>query len=628
MAIQVYCHCGNPLFVPAELAGRKIKCNTCGQTLKVPQAESEAPDPDEQEKLQQSGRYEVVGGVPASARTKLQSAGKQAGAGASVQLSCPACGGKVEIEDAACLSCGAELGGGARPGQGSGLLGSVPRPVLFLVVVVVGFGGLGLLGWRLWLGSRPASYTAEGLAAMSDKDWARAREMFELALEYDPGHTEAVLNLGVIAAETHNGALINKWVPRALDLCKDKRQRARLRLAHAEDLLGREKYREAYNAANEAGHDDPTIHGVAAIKGISALFIYDGAKADEEAHAFLKEAVGEGEQRDWRIYYHLGRIQVERKELEEGRKNAEQALELFEESPELWWLLARLREDAGETGPAKTALKKVVELQPENAAAYIRLSRLYLLGGDADAARSAALKAKELDPESAAAALAVGRACVSLEQWPQAKEELERAVKGNAGWEAEYLLGETYYRGLKDPRSGAQAINRGLDRQRDPHLYQKAGRIALEAGDTTTAVTILQRGLALEGRNYEMRLYLAQALGSTPDLRKRNDRQILECLEAAKELTANRPEAWQELAVQHLELGRTKEALEVIDAGLQACPGNVDLLYEKGRICVAAGDKYLDAIDALEALQKLKGTYKDSARLLHEAYEQKMYGGG
>lgn len=627
MAIQVYCHCGNPLFVPAELAGRKIKCNTCGQTLRVPQPESDAPDPEEAEKLQQSGRYEVVGGVPASARTKLEAAGKDAGGGGSVQLSCPACGGKVEIEDAACLSCGAELGGGARPGQGSGLLGSVPRPVLFAVVIVVGFGGLGLLVWRLWLGSRPSSYTAEGVAAMSDRDWARAREAFEQALEYDPNYTEAILNMGIVAAETHNAALINKWVPRALDQCKDKRTRAKLRLAYAEDLLAREKFRDAYNAANDASHEDDSLAGVAAIKGLAALQIYEGAKADEEAYAFLKQAVGEGEQHDWHTYYHLARIQTAKGEREDALVNAQKALELEEGSPELWWLLAGLREEAGQSGPARTALRKVVELQPENAAAYTRLSRLYLQAGDADEARRAAQKAKELAPDAVDAALALGRACVALEQWPPAKEELERAVKGNAGWEAEYLLGETLYRGFKDQKNGSQMLVRALEKRReDGAIHVRAGRVALEGGDAATAVQILQRGIKIDGRDYEMRLLLARALSTPDDQRRRNDRQIVESLELAREIAANRPQAWQELAAQHLALGRTKEALETIDAGLAACPGNVELLYEKGRICVAAGDKWNEAIQALEELQKVKGTFQDSERLLREAYEQKLYG--
>ena len=626
MAIQVYCNCGNPLFVPPELGGRKIKCQSCGSTLKVPKPESDAPDPEEAEKLQQSGGYEVLDaqGKPSGRTSKQIAEGKPV----SVQLSCPACGARVEMEDTTCTSCGASLGGGGatRPDGGRGLLGSVPRPVLFLILAVVGLGGVGLAIYRAWLASRPSTYTAEGIAALSDKDYPLAKERFLLALEYDPAFSEAILGMARVGEATKDSRILGMFAARGIELCKEKAVKAKLRLALARDLLEREKWRDAYNVANDASHEDDTIKGVSSIKGLAALKIYEDqpAKADEESFVHLKEAVAEGEQKEWQIYFHLARIMHKKKE-EGAREHAEKAVEMHQGDAEAWLLVAVLREEAGEKGGARAALTKVVELQPENAPAHVRLSKMHWEAGNPDEALREAMLAKQQAPDMPEAALAVGRALVTLDRLKDAKVELEKAAKAGAGWEAEFLLGRTYY-AQKDWKNGATWFQRGLDKRRDDAaLHLQAGELALAAGDSQNAQAILTRCLNIDGKNYPARLRLAQSYGTTVDLRRRSDRAIVEALEVAKEQDATRPEAWIELVVQHLELGRIKEALQLSKAGLQACPNNVELMYQKARACVEA-KLWTEAIATLDALKTMgQGSYKDFDRLERRALEGRIY---
>lgn len=623
MAIQVYCNCGNPLFVPAELGGRKIKCQNCGDTLKVPKPESLEVDPEEDEKIKQSGRYEVIGGAP-KPRTKTtdESGAPQNG---GVQLSCPACGAKVEAEEIACLSCGAMLSGGSS--RGSGVLGVVPRPVLFLVVAVLGFGGIGLAIYKAWMASRPSSWTRDGVAAMTAKDYSEALEHFEQALVYDPNYPDAIIGAAFCGVKLRRTNVIQKYAQRGVELCQDRKTRAVIRLGLADVHLSRDKWRDAYNQANDAKIDDATIEGVGPIQGLASLQLHEGAKGDEAAFEHFTQALAEGEQKDWRVYYHMGRILHQRKEHAEARKHTEKALELEQGNARVWELAAALRDQAGEKPKAREAIAKVVELEPENGTARARYSG-YLLGmGDPDGARREAEKAKELAPQSPEAALALGRAMFALEKFTAAKEELERAVKGNAGWEAELLLGQAYYK-LKDTKNGSSWTTRGLERRReDATLWQQAGMIALEAGDTDSAIKFLTQATKLGGKSYEAKLGLARALATgkdTKEARKRNDRQIQDVLTGAVDQEPARAEAWAELGIHHLELGRLKDALTAVDGGLVHSPSDKELLYRRGTMALI--DKAWDpAIKSLEKLQKIDPSYRDLQFLMDDRREESPY---
>lgn len=618
MAIQVYCNCGNPLFVPAELGGRKIKCQNCGDTLKVPKPDKVEPDPDEDEKIKQSGRYEVLGGDgKPRARTR-----DDAGGGGPVQLSCPACGAKVEPEEIACLQCGALLSGDAS--RGRGVLGVVPRPVLFLVVAVLGFGGVGLAIYKAWMASRPSSWTREGTAAMTAKDFALALESFEQALAYDPDYPDAIVGAAYCGVKLRRVNAIQRYAQRGVELCQDRKTRAVIRLGLADVHLSREKWRDAWNQANDAKHDDETIDGVGLIQGLASLELYEGAKGDEEAFKHFTEALAEGEQKDWRIYYHMARILHARKQHAEARPHAEKALELEPANARVWELAAALRDQGGDKAGARAATAKVVELEPENAPARARHSGYLLAMGDPESALREAQRAKELAPEASDAALALGRSLFALEKWTSAREELERAVKANAGWEAELLLGQTYYK-LKDLRKGSEWTGRGLDkRKEDAALWQRAGAIALEAGDTDGAARVLAQAIKIDGKSYDARLGLARALAFGKDARKRNDRQIREVLEGAKELDASRTGAWVELAALHLELGRLVEALKAIDGGLVHAPSDKELLYMRGQ--AALMDKaWQPAIEAFEQVRRLDPAYRDLQTILDAQRDESPY---
>lgn len=48
MAIQVTCACGKELSVNDELAGRRVKCPVCQETLSVPKAKAESQSEDDE----------------------------------------------------------------------------------------------------------------------------------------------------------------------------------------------------------------------------------------------------------------------------------------------------------------------------------------------------------------------------------------------------------------------------------------------------------------------------------------------------------------------------------------------------------------------------------------------------
>jgi hypothetical protein len=93
MPIVVSCECGKQLRVPDAHAGKRIKCPGCGDAIRVPDADEEAPTP---RRAAAAARADMI-------RFKCPDCGKQMQAkaeyaGASTE--CPACQAEVDIPDA------------------------------------------------------------------------------------------------------------------------------------------------------------------------------------------------------------------------------------------------------------------------------------------------------------------------------------------------------------------------------------------------------------------------------------------------------------------------------------------------------------------------------------------------
>jgi tetratricopeptide (TPR) repeat protein len=602
MAIQVYCNCGNPLIVPSELGGHKVKCKICQTVLKIPeQPPGVEPSENEAEQLAQSGEYEVVGED-------------------AIQLSCPSCGALAAPEDSACLSCGADLGGGGRGGKKFKLpsfKGGVPKSALIGVGALVVLAAVGFGVFKVYETTRPGSLTSSGFGLLADQDYDGARAAFQEALTYDPQYHQALVGMSEVAVAQDRAGEIRKFVPVALKGMDDSRRRAPLRLALARTFLEDEKYRDAYNQAVEAKNDDPNLLGVEDVRGLAMLNL----DQKDEAYEVLK-AAARARSQDHRVYHALAKLQREHEEWAAAESSAEQAVGLIEDDPDLWLLLSELREQLRDSEGAAAALDKVVELQPENASAHSRLSELHLASGDYDEALASAMKAEELDRNNMETAIAVGRILLAQGNAAEAQTQLRRAMKLGKSWKGEFLLGEALVMGGDAPNA-MRRFQAALDqRPEDMPLHMKAARLALDAGLGADAVRWAKLVVGNEKENYDAHLLYARSLALQN--RKQHDALIVAELETAIGLDPKKSQAALELGRHYLESLRPAEAIVAFDKGLLGTPSEKELLYWKGRACIR-DKKWEDAVTTLERLKRLSPNYKDVDVWLRRAEEGRFY---
>lgn len=624
MAIQVYCQCGNAMSVRPELGGKKVKCKTCGVVLRIPEvpldesAEAPAPKPAPAKPAPKAAAAPPP--EPDASEYEVVKEGEQ-------QVSCPACGAHCAPTDAACLACGAELGGEGA----AGLLSRVPRPVLFAIIGLIGFGLLGFLGHTLWTSSRPASCTREGMTRLGGGDFAGARASFEEALTFDKAYEPAALGLAEVgmAAMKAPGAsekevaaaaqLVERYGERGIAAAADARQRAKLRLAFARVKLEGGDYKTARNQAVDAKDEDPDSAGAArGIIGLSALL----AGQEDEALAELRFAASQRSEEP-RVYRELAALLQKRGELVEARTNAEQSVKLEASDPDLWLKVAELRLATQDQPGSKQALEKVIELKSDSAVAHSRLSAILLAEGNLEPAQKAAERACELAPDDLEARLAMGRILLAQDRPKAAQDELEKALKAGTSWEVEFLLGQAMLK-TGDVPGGCRRLQSALEKRADDlALHLEAARLAIAAGKGKEAELFLQRVLKAHDASYDLHLLLSEALVSQAD--QRNDVQIQEHLRRCMELDQDRRDAPAKLGNYLLEKLDSEGAIEVLKAGLQRNPQDKELLFLKGRACIRA-KQWDEAINALQSLEALDRNYPELDQWLRRAREGKFYG--
>lgn len=614
MAIQVYCQCGNAMSVRPELGGKKVKCKTCGVVLRIPEVpldeSAEAPPPAPKPEAAKPAPKAAAAPPPApdASEYEVVKEGEQ-------QVSCPACGAHCAPTDAACLACGAELGGEGA----AGLLSRVPRPVLFAIIGLIGFGLLGFLGHTLWTSSRPASYTREGMTRLGGGDFAGARASFEAALSFDKAYEPAALGLAEVGMESKDPQLVERYGERGIAAAADARQRAKLRLAFARVKLEGGDYKTARNQAVDAKDEDPDSAGAArGIIGLSALL----AGQEDEALAELRFAASQRSEEP-RVYRELAALLKKRGELVEARTNAEQSVKLEATDPDLWLEVAELRQATQDQPGSKQALEKVIELKSDSAVAHSRLSAILLAEGNLEPAQKAAERACELAPDDLEARLAMGRILLAQDRPKAAQDELEKALKAGTSWEVEFLLGQAMLK-TGDVPGGCRRLQSALEKRADDlALHLEAARLAIAASKGKEAEQFLSRVLKAHDANYDLHLLFSEALISQAD--PRNDGQIQEHLRRCMELDQDRRDAPAKLGNYLLEKLDSEGAIEVLKAGLQRNPQDKELLFLKGRACIRA-KQWDDAISALQSLEALDRNYPELEQWLRRAREGKFYG--
>lgn len=597
MPIDVHCDCGNVFSVGLELSGKKLRCKTCAVVLKVPLV----PIEDSSEHGPPSMEYEVIKDEPAAA-------------------SCPTCGAINKAGEAACLSCGTELGPAA-----PGLLEKVPRPVLIAVVSLVLALVLGVVGYKLYRSSKLSGLLATGRRKLDAGDLKAARLAFEELLREDRDNLPAVEGLVQTGLAGNDWKLVKQYGNQLIAKLPKGERRARARLDLGRAQLETQDYAAAAKSAKDAQAEDSRIDGADDVLGLALV----GANELIEAQEVLKRAATSGS-RDARVFLALAKL-LEPTNVAEARAWADKATAYAGKDASIWLECARFREKAGDPSGARGALEKACEADPKSGAARIRLALSFIAARDFAQALASAKIAKDLAPDDALGARALGQALLETGDAKEARVELERAEKlAPEDPLPSFLLGKALIR-TNDIGGGVDRLEKAMRKQeKDALAWLDAGKIILlEAKQPERASQFLDKALALEPRPgdaeskktfAQVRVLLARAFAQIPDGRSKNARRIEELLQKAVEQDPARKEAHLELGL-HLEaLEKPRAALEALEKGLEALPDDDDLLYRAGVAGIkTAGSAYKNAVAHLSKLVKKNPGYPDAKKKLEVA---------
>lgn len=167
------------------------------------------------------------------------------------------------------------------------------------------------------------------------------------------------------------------------------------------------------------------------------------------------------------------------------------------------------------SGPAGYAEAEEVlrGLSATDAAAAVELARLYNDAGRPDAAIAAYQDALRLDPRSSTAAFELGETYAAREEYAQAEEYLNQALRIDAdNVDARLALADLYQGPLDDrgraEREYRQALNTGVN---DTAALEKIGDAALQSGSYGQAVEAFGDAVAIEPGNPTFHYKLARA---------------------------------------------------------------------------------------------------------------------
>ena len=233
------------------------------------------------------------------------------------------------------------------------------------------------------------------------------------------------------------------------------------------------------------------------------------------------------------------------------------AIKVRPQWPEAHYKLAKTYEAAGDYVNAYSEYARAADLEPSNVDAQIRAGTLLLVAGEFDAARTRAELALKADPNHVPAHILLGNSQAGLNELGSALRQIEQAITLEPSYAPAWtaLGGVKFLRGRRD--EAAAAFRKGID------LAPKSvdARLALAnfqwaTGDLAKTEQTLKGALALESANPSAHRALALLYLTT---------NRAPAAEPHFRALASQPNGKLALADYYMGLGRTKDALVVID---------------------------------------------------------------
>jgi putative PEP-CTERM system TPR-repeat lipoprotein len=438
-------------------------------------------------------------------------------------------------------------------------------------------------------------YNLRGVVYFAKRDFAKARENFEKALEIQPDYISAASSLATI------------------DIQEGKLQAARDRY---DRLL-------AKNPKNEQ-----------LLLASSQLLMLSGASDDQVRSALDKAVAANPSSTPLR----LARISydIRRGDGKAALGAAQAALTAIPRDPQITDLLATAQFMSGDTNQAAATMKQLVAMQPENPAARLRLAQLqaamkeypealesaraalalkadyvpalgtivkiYLTTGRPEAAIAEARKLQKDNPDKAIGHALEGEILAAQKKWPEAVVAYRAALKK----ESSPVLAARLHMALgnegKQREADAMAAQWIKDHPKDPSLVQILAEEDQRRKQYGEATAGYKRVLEMDPDNVAALNNLAWILT------EQGKPEALEYAERAHRLAPFNPSVLDTLGWTAARTGNPKRGAQLLRMATALAPKQSEIRLHLAKALVDSGDK----AGARQALTELSKLDKDS----------------
>ncbi|MCG8525618.1 MAG: tetratricopeptide repeat protein [Opitutales bacterium] len=292
--------------------------------------------------------------------------------------------------------------------------------------------------------------------------------------------------------------------------------------------------------------------------------------------------------------------------------------ELIIQQPEneKWhYLLARIRQDYGDTSGTLKHLQSVLQIDPSNAFAHLRIADVLYKTGVIEEALKHYKQASEAPLTSAHALLGIARIQIDENKLDQAIDSLEKAIKINPNLSTAHSLLASTYESTGDLSSAEKALSRAQTTGRflepeDPWLdelnqhcfdlykLQVTADKYFLAGYPEKAIQILKHSLSVAPDDAQTMRDLAFAY-----FEMNQDEEGIPLVRKSISIEPTNPDGYTALITVLSEKKLWKEANQVVQDALKSIPNNVDIFQSAGIVYEGLKDYPNAELQYLKALR-------------------------
>ncbi len=478
---------------------------------------------------------------------------------------------------------------------------------------------------------------------------AEAEAELRRAVGINPGHVDALFNLGVVLEQLGGAAEATAYLRKAASL-QPENPDIRYRLAKLLLAIGESEAANAELAAFQEIRRRTQRDSRVSVLMRQAEQSMGGGNPEQakqlyqqvirqdprnaEAHANLGvayEALGRGDLAEAMFrkatelrpdyaeaHLNLGLKMAEREQFEEALESISEAVRLAPDHPAARQGLAMVLTRLDRPLEAVPHFETIVRDQPASVDARLNLGIALAEAGRREEALAHFDRAVEIDPDSSRAHYNRGRALNDLGRTPDARRALETAIKLNRSHAPSLRLLGSIERASRNDGRAVELLRRAAALEPgDPIVHYELGMAVAQAGVPRDAIPHWEKTLSLDPRHQDATYNLAQALQHVDPGRSRAYLERFAKLKAEAQDTDRAGTLWN-FALAEADKKRWDRAFDLFRQALEACgscPARGQIHKNFGLVYGHSGD-YANAAEQLSRALELEPEDEEIRRAL------------